>query len=493
MWYWGHEQQNAFSSLKEELSSAPVLQLYDPNKPQKISADASSYGLGAVLLQKDNDVWSPVAYASRSLTATEQRYAQLEKEALALTWACERFSDFILGLHFELETDHKPLVSLLGGQALDLLPPRIQRFRMRLMRYSYTIRHIPGKSLTTADTLSRLPLAGSVMPRDNDLMEDTDIYVDAVLEGLPTSSKYLTDLREQLQSDSVCSQVMKFCAEGWPDRNQLQGVVKHYWSERAVLSVHNGLLLRGTRLVIPANMRNAVLDKIHEGHQGVVKCRERARQAVWWPGLSNQISELVLKCRLCIQERVNVREPLMPTRLPERPWQNLGADLFTLKDKNYLLVVDYFSRYVEIAQLSPTRSANVIVHLKSMFARHGIPEALITDNGPQFACQEMRDFAKDYCFEHVTSSPRYPQSNGEAERGVQTIKNLLKKASDPYKALLAYRTTALANGYSPAQLLMGRRLRTTLPMLPETLQPCLPDFQQICRAEREKAETNRMF
>lgn len=228
MWYWGHEQQTAFNSLKQELSSAPVLQLYNPNKPQKISADASSYGLGAVLLQKDNDVWSPVAYASRSLTATEQRYAQLEKEALALTWACERFSDFILGLHFELETDHKPLVSLLGGQALDLLPPRIQRFRMRLMRYSYTIRHIPGKSLTTANTLSRLPLAGNVIPRDNDLMEDTDIYVDTVLEGFPTSSKYLSDLREQLQSDSVCSQVMKYCAEGWLDRNQLQGVVKHF-------------------------------------------------------------------------------------------------------------------------------------------------------------------------------------------------------------------------------------------------------------------------
>lgn len=486
MWYWGHDQQKAFHNLKHELSSPPVLQLYNPNKPQKISADASSFGLGAVMLQKEGDVWSPVAYASRSLTPTEQRYAQVEKEALALTWACERFNDFILGLHFELETDHKPLVSLLGGQALDALPPRIQRFRMRLMRYSYTIKHIPGKSLTTADTLSRLPLTNSVTGADTDLMEDTNIYLESVLEGLPTSSKYLADLQEQLMSDSVCSQVIRYCAEGWPDRNQLQGAVKHYWPERAVLSVHNGLLLRGTRLVIPANMRNSVLDKIHEGHQGVVKCRERARQAVWWPGLSNQISELVLKCRQCIQERVNAREPLMPTDLPERPWQKLGADLFALKDKNYLLLVDYFSRYIEIAQLSPTRSANVIVHLKSIFARHGIPEILITDNGPQFACQEMKDFASEYCFEHVTSSPRYPQSNGEAERAVQTVKNLLKKASDPYRALLAYRTTALANGYSPAQLLMGRRLRTTLPMLPEALQPCVPNLRQLRHVERER-------
>ncbi len=124
-WYWGPEQQKTFNRLKQELSTSPVLQLYDPNKPLRISADASCYGLGAVMLQKTGETWAPVAYASRSLTGTEQRYAQLEKEALALTWVCERFGNFILGLHFELETDHKPLVSLLGGQALDSLPPRI--------------------------------------------------------------------------------------------------------------------------------------------------------------------------------------------------------------------------------------------------------------------------------------------------------------------------------------------------------------------------------
>uniref|UniRef100_A0A8C5G7Q6 Integrase catalytic domain-containing protein n=1 Tax=Gouania willdenowi TaxID=441366 RepID=A0A8C5G7Q6_GOUWI len=179
----------------------------------------------------------------------------------------------------------------------------------------------------------------------------------------------------------------------------------------------------------------------------------------------------------------------MPTDLPERPWQKLGADLFTLKDKSYLLLIDYFSRFVEIAQLSPTRSVNVIVHLKSMFACHWIPETLITDNGPQFSCQEMEQFAKEYCFEHVTSSPRYPQSNGEAERAVRTVKELLKKASHPYRALLAYRTTALANGYSPAQLLMGRRLRTTLPMLPEAMQPCVPDLQQVRHVERRMRQT----
>lgn len=279
-WFWGPDQRKAFASLKQELSSTPVLQLYDPNKNLKISADASSYGLGGVLLQEHQGIWAPVAYASRALTSTEQRYAQVEKEALALTWACERFSDFIIGLHFELETDHKPLVSLPGGQALDALPPRIQRFRMRLMRYRYTITHVPGKSLTTADTLSRAPLKNSGVINGDGLMEETNIYVDAVMANLPASETYLSELRKQLSADSICAEVMRYCAEGWPDRSRLDTLVRPYWAERAVLSTHNGLLLRGTRLVIPSVMRNSVLEKIHEGHQGTVKCRERAKQSM---------------------------------------------------------------------------------------------------------------------------------------------------------------------------------------------------------------------
>lgn len=151
----------------------------------------------------------------------------------------------------------------------------------------------------------------------------------------------------------------------------------------------------------------------------------------------------------------------MPTQLSDRPWQRLGADLFMLGAKTYLLVIDYYSRYVEIAQLSPTRSTDVIVHMKSIFARHGVPETLITDNGPQFSGRLFESFAALYGFMHATSSPKFPQSNGEAERAVKTVKAILKKASDPYLALLAYRATPLQNGYVPAQLLMGRRLRTT--------------------------------
>ena len=144
-WLWGPKQEQAFANLKEELTRPTVLALYDPHSDTKISADASSFGLGAVLLQQSLSGWKPVAYASRSLTETERRYAQIEKEVLAATWASEKFSDYVLGKHFELETDHKPLVPLLSNKRLDALPPRILRFRLCLDKFQYTITHVPGK------------------------------------------------------------------------------------------------------------------------------------------------------------------------------------------------------------------------------------------------------------------------------------------------------------------------------------------------------------
>ena len=180
----------------------------------------------------------------------------------------------------------------------------------------------------------------------------------------------------------------------------------------------------------------------------------------------------------------------MPTEMPDRPWQTLGADLFTLKGKTYRLVVDYFLRYVEVTLLSPTRTTEVVMHMKFMFSRHGIGEFLKSYNGPQFSGSHFKAFAAEYGFVHITSSPKFPQSNGEAKRAVQTVKNLITKASDPYLSLLAYRATPLQNGYSPAELLMGRRLRTTVRSPPTLLNPVLPDYNALEAKEREKGRND---
>ena len=188
-WTWSHQQEDAFQKLKVQLSSAPVLAHYDPAKETKISADASSYGLGGVLLQKEGQNWRPVFYASRSLTLTEQRYAQVEKEALASTWCCEKFADFLIGLRkFTIETDHKPLLSLLKKKNLDELTPRIQRFRMRLLRFSYDVEYTPGKNIVIADTLSRAP--GNVpAQQDLEMEKETNQFINSLVESLPVSDK----------------------------------------------------------------------------------------------------------------------------------------------------------------------------------------------------------------------------------------------------------------------------------------------------------------
>ena len=488
-WLWSTSQQEAYTRIKAELSNSPVLALYNPTSDTVVSADASSYGLGAVVMQKQPDhQWKPIAYASRSLTPTEEKYAQIEKEALGITWACERFSEYLVGMCFKVETDHKPLVSLLGAKNLEDLPVRIQRFRMRLMRFTFTISHTPGKDLTIADMLSRAPTF-CASKADKQFCQETEMFVNAITTNLPATTQYLSEIARKQDEDESCSQVKQFCKIGWPKQQKIPDSLKSYHLVSAELSVHNNLLLRGSRIVIPLTLQQDMLKKLHEGHQGITKCRLRAKQSMWWPGLNKQLERLVNDCSICCKERVQHAEPLMPTRFPDLPWQKVASDLFVWKGVYYLLVIDYFSRYVEIAKLNGESSTIVIKHLKSIFARHGIPQEMITDNGPQYSSREFGKFAENYGFKHTTSSPRFPQSNGEAERGVQTIKNLLKKSDDPYLALLKYRSTPLPNSnYSPAELLMSRKLRTNLPILNHDLKPKVPSYSKLKTSEYSRRE-----
>ena len=410
-WTWGSEQQKAFEQIKSDLMQAPVLALYDPNKETKVAADASSFGLGGVILrlQPDNS-WRPVSFISRAMTPTETTYAQIEKEALALTWACERSWEYIVGKSISVETDHKPLVPLLSTHTLDQLPPRIQRFRMRLMRFHFKeIKHVPGKKMYIADALSRLQTRNqTVKPTIDD--DEMHAHVESVISSLPASDTRLQQIMEAQEEDPVCRQIKVYCCEGWPDKYSLNDAVKPYWSSRGELSVAQNILLKASRIIIPSSMRLEILDKIHEGHQGITKCREQAKNSVWWPGLSREIQDLVQQCRICALQRDNKPEPLITTPLPDRPWQVVATDLFELKGVDYLIVIDYFSRYVEVAAMQKTtKSSEVIRALKSIFARHGIPEQVRSDNSPQFDSAEFAYFAKEWGFKHSTSSPRFPQ------------------------------------------------------------------------------------
>ena len=441
-WTWGPDQQKSFDDIKSIIKSDAVLQLYDPQKETLVSTDASSYGMGAVLMQRQDDgEMKPVAFASRSLTSTEVMYAQIEKEALAATWASERFSMYLLGKCYTLETDHKPLIPLLSTKLLDEVPARVQQFRMRLMKFRYNIVHVPGKQLIIADTLSRAPRENTHIT-SNDLQDEVEAYVNLIMETLPATERWLQEIRLQLEQDEVLQQVMAYCKQGLPEHlTSIPGPVQPYWCYRGELTVQQGLLLKGTMLAIPSNMRLDILECIHAAHQGIAKCRDRAKSTVWWPGLSSQLGEMVKNCAICCKEMTNRQEPLIPSPLPDRPWQKLAADLCEYKSQQYLVVVDYYSRYFEMAKLSSTTSSDIINHLKSIYARHGISEVMMSDNGPQFSSSAFAQFAKEYGFHHITSSPTFAQSNGGVERAVQTEKNLIKKNGDPYLALLCYWAT----------------------------------------------------
>ena len=427
------------------------------------------------------------------MTLTEQRYAQIKKEALALTWACERFSDYLIGLDFHVQTDHKPLVPLFSTKALEQLPLRVQRFRLRMMRYHFTISHVPGKDLIVADMLSRAPTSTPTIV-DQQFHQEGNAFINMVIHGLPASDQQLETIKAQQQQDEVCQQIKAYCDKGWPARQALPGAVKPFYPVSTEISVQGGLLMRGSRIIIPASMRLSILDKIHTGHQGITKCRERARQSVWWPGLAKQLEELVKSCPECYRVQKQQAQPLITSVFPELPWQKVATDLFEWKNKNYLLIVDYYSRYIEIALLKQITAEEVIKHTKSLFARHGIPEVVISDNGPQYSSKVYANFAKEYHFKHVTSSPYHPQSNGEAERAVDTIKSLLKKEKDPYLAILSYRSTPLQNGYCPSELLMSRKLRTVVPITCEQRKPQVPDTETLrAREEKLKAYQKQNF
>ena len=471
VWLWGDAQEQSFQRLKDNLSTTETLAHYDPKRPTIIAEDASSTGIGAVLLQiQDDNKRHPVGYASRSLSDTEQRYAVIEKEALAATWACDKFSQYVLGLQITLETDHRSLVPLLNSTELCKMPPRIQRFRLRLMRFAPNVQYVPGKHQTTADALSRAPVDAPGV-EDELFVNEVEAFATQAVNMLPATDQRLQELRDKQKVDEECTQIREYCTQRWPSYMPHQPLLRQYWESRSHLAIVDDILLYDERIVIPRAMRLDILDCIHHGHQGVTKCRARARTPVWWPGLSTMIEAMVAKCVTCAKDRPVSTEPLMSSSFPSRPWERLAMDLFDLNGKAHLVVIDYYSRCIESKRLDDTTSQGIVYTLKEIFATHGIPDIVISDNGPQFSAASFRQFTILYGFVHVTSSPRYPQSNGEAERAVRTGKGLLKRNEDIHVALMTYRATPLQNGLSPAEMLMGRRLRTLLPVLPSLLKP----------------------
>ena len=453
---WNDSYQEAFDTVKQMVCKDTTLRYFDSRKPVVIQVDASQKGLGAALLQDGR----PVAFTSKALTPTEQRYANIEREMLACVFGAERFHTYVFGRSFTIESDHKPLEQINLKNLADT-PARLQRMLLRLQNYDVKIIYRPGREMLVADTLSRY----TPMPAP-------EVALDLAIHHMHITLEKKLAFQQSIQDDPLLRSLAETIIAGWPeDIKDLPNALRPYHTYRDIMTVEDGLILHGEALIIPPSERGKVLESINEGHLGISKCQFRARQCVYWPGINADIRKMVEACPTCQRHRPQEpRQPLQSTPAPERPWQHLGADYFSFNGSEYLVIVDYYTKMPFVRKMSPSQcnSARMIAVLKELFAEHGIPEVIRTDNGPQFGSHLFAEFTKGWNIDHTQSSPRNPRSNGQAESAVKIVKGLLTRAKfsgqDPYLALLAYRSTPVdAHLRSPAEMLYQRAIQTTVP------------------------------
>ena len=274
---------------------------------------------------------------------------------------------------------------------------------MRLQKYDYEVRYERGKNMHLAYTISRAYLPSTVHPTA------TEFENINAATFLPISTTRLREIQQATEADEVLRPLKNTILRGWPEeRNQVPTQVAPYFHVRDELSIQDGVIYRGQRIVIPTSLRNDIKHKLHASHQGIEYCLRRARETVFLPGMSAEVKELISTCETCRKfETGNPKEPLMPHDVPSRPWEQVGVDLFEL---------DYYSNFWEVYRLTSTTSAAVILKLKSHFARHGCPDRMISDNGPQFVSSEFKKFSKEWDFEQRTSSPGNSKGNGTIPR-----------------------------------------------------------------------------
>ena len=472
---WSSVHDSAFRSARDLITNAPCLAFFDRTKPITLQVDASESGLGGALLQpcESTAKLKPVAYMSCQMRKNEVAWAQIEKETLAICAACEKWNLWLYGRDIEVHSDHQPLETIFK-KPLAKAPKRLQRLMMRLQRYNIKVVYKKGSSLVLADTLSRAPLSGS------DHKESSfDVFRVEVEQLDSCENPHLTPtttlaLQSATKNDQVMADLANVIMDGWPaNKSPVPEHLLPYWSFRDELSINNGIIYKGVQAVIPLSMQREMLKKIHSSHMGAASNLRMCRDIVFWPGFQAAIKDVCQSCGQCAQYNVeNQKEPMKSLPIPEYPWQWVSQDLFKFSGDDYLVTVDHFSDFIEVDLLENTLSATVITKTKAHFARHGMPENLLSDNGPQFISADFEEFCQLYSIKHLSSSPYWPKGNGKAESAVKIIKSLLRKTGDMTIALLHYRNTPQqGHSFSPVQRSMGRRTRCNLPVSKTLLIP----------------------
>ena len=512
-WRFGDAEKRAFDELKKILSSDRVLTFYDPKLPVKLDTDSSSFGIGGVLSHvMPDDSEKVIEMVSRTLSQAERNYSQVEKEALGIVWSIKRFHRYLYGRPFTLVTDHKPLETIFhpnkGIPQMGI--SRIIRWSIFLSSYQYQIKFRPTGSHGNADMCSRFPLKNTESEDDDSCYlhgeEEAVKSVFSVHKVGDQVDRPLLDadrVAKFTRNDVILSKVTHMLKDGWNDK-ELSDKIKPFKDRKSELSVDNGCVLWGSRVVIPEKLRADILDLLHSTHMGMVSMKSLARCYVWWPGLDAEIERTVRECEVC---QMNQRKPPKsiphPWVKPSEPWERIHLDFCgPFLGLMWMVVICAKTKWIEILKMPNTKSPAVIRELRVLFSRFGIPRVVVSDNGPQLTSDLMKDFMTKNGVKHIFIASYHPASNGAAEGLVGKFKSAMKRMvmrnpdimCNLANWLMAHRNTPHpTTGLEPSVAMLGRRARSAIslvhPLNSSKRQDKLIDYEQTVIDKESRART----
>ncbi|KAL7298999.1 hypothetical protein TKK_0008096 [Trichogramma kaykai] len=487
---WTRKCDEAFEATKSILASRTVLMHYSLQLPIKLTCDASPTGVGAVLSHVlPNGETKPVSYASRALNKAERGYSQLDREALAIFFGVKIHHQYLYGREFILKTDHKPLTFIFGSKEglPQMAASRLQRWAVFLSGYNFEIQHVRGADNVVADGLSRINM--------NELTDKTVHEEYSYLNYVENETNAIDGkiVRHETRIDPTLIEVMKHLNFGWP--NQVDPELLPYKNRCNSLTIEQDCIMFGHRIVIPKALRGEVLSELHAAHMGIVRMKAIARPFVWCPNIDADIENVSKSCALCVENACNsLRSPLITWNWPNGPNRRIHADfLRPIENNMYLIIIDAFSKWVDVKRMSNIKTSETITAFKQYFSTWGLPTMLVTDNGPSFTAKLFANFLANNGIKHVLTPPFHAASNGAAENAVRSFKTkfklLMKESGDKDESLLKYlfyyrSSPHCKTGCSPAELQFNRSMRARLDLI-------RPDIRK--NVERQQSQQKKYF
>ena len=404
-----------------------MVQLYSLDKPTVVVTDASETVIAAVLMQGDH----PVFYVFGCLSPAEQRYPNVEREALAIVWALGRLHQFLLGRKFEIMTDHKPMEVLFGeNRQLPKIASARMNWATRIMHYDYVIRYYPGTEIPHVDTLTRLKFSSS----KNVCLPDKE-HTESVINSVAFEKSLVPVEEVRAEYDDFLKRIVRRVSTGeWTHCSEMERLFL-----RCVefLTVKDGILFQGTRVVIPPRLRTQAIEIAHEVHSGTQSTLRRLQLAAWWPGMKADVERYLYKCLHCAKARPRLSKSVDRWPLAE-PLERWYMDQCQANDTNVFVIVDAGSGWIEAFPSHSRTTAMVIKFLRTIFRRFGVAKVLVSDNAPEFVGDELAYWLRMQDVHKLESPPYHPRVNGIAERSVRIIKDALKAFTNRHGDLVPF-------------------------------------------------------